>query len=87
VRRGDGGLPCLREVHGEGEGAPCGRGGGDGRSWRRSRRCRGPRGIYRGRGRGRATRQREERNVRGKVRDWVRSCGEGGWSVGDADAR
>jgi hypothetical protein len=25
--------------------------------------------------------------VQGKVRDWVRSCGGGGWSVGDADAR
>jgi hypothetical protein len=25
--------------------------------------------------------------VWGKVRVWVRSCGGGGWSVGDADAR
>jgi hypothetical protein len=34
---------------------------------------------------GRATRRREERV--GEVRDWVRLCGGGGGSVGDADAR
>jgi hypothetical protein len=30
VRRGDGGLRRLTEVHGKGEGAPCGAGGGGG---------------------------------------------------------
>jgi hypothetical protein len=83
LRRGDGGLRRLREVHGEGEGAPCGGGGGDGRSWRHGRRCRGREAsVAAGAGGGQRGR---ERNMRGEVRDWVRSCDGGEWSVGDAE--
>jgi hypothetical protein len=77
VRRGDGGGSW--------------RGGGCAlrRRWRRWEvmaawsSLSGLRGIYRGRGRGWATRQREERA--GEVRDWVRLCGGVEWSVGDAE--
>jgi hypothetical protein len=61
VRRGDGGLRCLREVMARGRVRPAAE-------------------VEAMGSHGGAV-------VRGKVRDRVRSCGGGGWSVGDADAR